>query len=322
MQLSLGTLLHGLQRLLQIDRRRDARDQPVELQRNRIFILPTRYGLLFALLGFVMLLGASNYNNSAGFLLTFLLLSVGLVSILHTYRNLAGLSFRAGRCPPVFCGDNAQYSVIVDNARGTTRYALGLLAEGEFQYHDIPPTGEHRLLIRAETKRRGYRRLGTMTVVSRFPLGLFRAWSIISLDTACLVYPRPAVQASLHEDPGSSGTDRQSASHGDDDFLGYRDYQAGDSPRHIDWKAAARGQRLYTKQFAANEGDVLWLDWDACEDGNTEARLSRLCRAVLDCDQRGRCYGLRLPGVTIAPDSGADHRDACLQALALFEGRP
>jgi len=30
------------------------------------------------------------------------------------------------------------------------------------------------------------------------------------------------------------------------------------------------------------------------------------------------CYGLRLPGREIAPDSGDLHRHRCLEALALF----
>ena len=55
----------------------------MRLERWRIYILPTRAGLLFGLALFTMLLAAINYGLALGFALTFLLASVGLVSMLH-----------------------------------------------------------------------------------------------------------------------------------------------------------------------------------------------------------------------------------------------
>jgi uncharacterized protein (DUF58 family) len=43
---------------------------------------------------------------------------------------------------------------------------------------------------------------------------------------------------------------------------------------------------------------------------------------VLDADAAHRAYGLRLPGIEIAPALGSAHRIACLRALALFEYAP
>jgi uncharacterized protein (DUF58 family) len=62
----------------------------------------------------------------------------------------------------------------------------------------------------------------------------------------------------------------------------------------------------------------LWLDWAATAGrGDTETRLSLLTGWVLAAEREQYRYGLRLPGRLIAPDSGAAHRDACLEALAL-----
>jgi uncharacterized protein (DUF58 family) len=47
-----------------------------------------------------------------------------------------------------------------------------------------------------------------------------------------------------------------------------------------------------------------------------------LCRGVLDAEQSGRHYGLRLPGEVIEPGRGARHAEQCLTALALFGGSP
>ena len=75
---------------------------PVQLDRSRIFILPSSTGLLFAMVLLVMLLGAINYANNMGYMFTFLLGSMALVSVLHSYRNLARLQFTAARAVPVF----------------------------------------------------------------------------------------------------------------------------------------------------------------------------------------------------------------------------
>jgi uncharacterized protein (DUF58 family) len=41
-------------------------------------------------------------------------------------------------------------------------------------------------------------------------------------------------------------------------------------------------------------------------------------RLVLDAEQAGRHYGLRLPTMEIEPSSGMDHQHRCLKALALY----
>jgi len=40
---------------------------------------------------------------------------------------------------------------------------------------------------------------------------------------------------------------------------------------------------------------------------------------VIESEAAGLRYGLRLPGSEYDPDSGALHRDRCLQALALHK---
>ena len=111
---------------------------PVQLDRSRIFILPTATGLLFAVVLLVMLLGAINYANNMGYMFTFLLGSMALVSILHSYRNLAQLQFAAGRAEPVFAGERAAFDIHVGNPAPrctTTRTAGARPHPGE---HSVP----------------------------------------------------------------------------------------------------------------------------------------------------------------------------------------
>ena len=83
------------------------------------------------------------------------------------------------------------------------------------------------------------------------------------------------------------------------------------------WKAVARADLMLTKQFSGASSAQMWLDWDAMPSLDTEQRLSRLAGWVLAAEQSGARYGLRLPGVQIAPERGEAHRGACLQAHAV-----
>jgi uncharacterized protein (DUF58 family) len=298
--------------------RRKPQTTPVTLRFGRIFLLPTRAGLVFAGLLLVMLLGAVNYGNSLGFAFTFLLGSLALVSLLHTYRNLAGLQVSAGRAQGVFPGDAAQFPVHLRDLRGHTRYALALEhADAPPRHVDLRPNGTAELAVPVAATRRGLLRPGRVLVSTRFPLGLVRAWSWLELGTSCPVYPTPAPPGPTPEAHGSAGR-TGILREGDEDFAGLRGYAPGDSPRQIAWKALAREQGLLTKQFAAPAGELLWLDWDALPGLPTEERLSRLCRAVLDAHGDGKAYGLRLPGRSVRPATGEAHLAASLEALALF----
>lgn len=319
MHLSLTSLPHKLHRLLGIERRRAGRDGAVELGQRRIFILPTRYGLLFGLLTFVMLIGATNYNNSAGFLLSFLLIGTALVSMLHAYRNMLRLSFRAGRAGAVFRGETALFGVALDNGRGPGRLGIGLQLAGQPPvFTDVPAGGHVAVELPLPAARRGWLPIGTLTVFTRYPLGLFRAWSLLRLDARCLVYPAPAPRLEAPARRPGAGT-RRDRRPGSDDFMGLRAYHRGDSPRHVDWKAAARRRTLMTKVFCDPLGEALWLDWNDHPAHDTETRLGLLCRGVLWAEEHGYDYGLRLPGTLIETGRGEEHRHRCLKALALHE---
>jgi uncharacterized protein (DUF58 family) len=320
MHLSLTSLPHKLHRLLGIDRRHAPRDRAVELRQRRIFILPTRYGLLFGLLTFVMLIGATNYNNSTGFLLSFLLIGTAMVSVLHTYHNMLRLTFLAARAGAVFCGESALYSVVIDNGTGPGRIGVGLNLEGQPPvYTDVAAGARITVELALPATRRGWLPIGTLTVFTRYPLGLFRAWSQLRLDANCLVYPAPAAHFETAAPRHADGGQRRAQRPGSDDFMGLRNYHPGDSPRHIDWKAAARGRALLIKTFGDNTGEELWLDWRDYPGRDAESRLGQLCRGVLWAEESGHSYGLRLPGEVIVAGHGEDHKHRCLKALALCE---
>lgn len=294
---------------------------------NRIFILPTRYGLAFALALSAMLLGAINYNNGLAYVLVFLLASVALVSMLHANRNLWGLKLGVSAPKPAFAGSAARFYFSIDNRGQAARYALNVryrydpdaAHELDGVHHlDLSADTVAREVIEAPAIKRGVQPLGEVVLSTRFPFGLFRAWCPLKIDSECLVYPRPEGRQPLPASAAAGSRESGLKGVGRDDFSGFRDYVPGDSPRQIHWKAVARERGLPVKLFSgAGEGELL-LRFEDVKATGTEARLSQLCRWILDAEGSGFRYGLSLPEVEIPPGDGEAHHHACLKALALF----
>jgi uncharacterized protein (DUF58 family) len=294
---------------------------PVQLDRSRIFILPTATGLLFAVVLLVMLLGAINYANNMGYMFTFLLGSMALVSILHSYRNLAQLQFAAGRAEPVFAGERAAFDILIGNPGERPRYAIELeLPGGTPVSVDVAGGQTAGATLHRPAQRRGRLAPGRIRISTLYPLGLFRAWAYVELDMSCVVYPRPGPARGVPPHAVYRPNRAGDKGRGVDDFAGFRPYRPGDSPRHLFWKAAARDQALLVKQFGGDRADELWLDWNDLPDLPTEGRLEQLCRWVIDADRQQLRYGLRLPGSEQPIDSGPGQRARCLEMLALHPG--
>ncbi len=293
----------------------------IVLVQRRIFILPSRYGMIYVVALIMMLTGSINYNLSLGFILTFLLTALGINSILHTFRNLARLRIAAGRVQPVFAGDIAHFTLIIDNPGALDRYAIGVTHDKrDAVYTDVLARQSATVSVPVPASQRGILYPGRLTLFTNFPLGLCYAWAYAELAMQCIVYPRPeAARVPLPLPDAQAGTGIAYGS-GQEDFSGLRSYHPGDSPRHIAWKAAARGQGLLTKHFSGRADTELWLDWQATSDTlGIEGRLSRLARWVIDAHAAALSFGLRLPGVTLPPAPGNAQRERCLEALALFK---
>ena len=294
----------------------------IVLGHKRVYIVPSRLGLLFGGALLILLVGSINYALALGFALTFLLAGMGLAGMVQTARNLAQLQVSAARVEPVFAGEAAQFRLVLENAAPHDRPEILLrhLASRAECTVDVAPSTVTEAPVVVPAARRGWLPLGRVMLETRFPLGLFRAWSYVEPESRCLVYPRPEASAL----PPLAPSDQQGAvrahAQGTDDFSGLRSYQASDSPRHVAWKSVARSDVMLTKQFAGEAVAELWLDLrDTPATLDLERRLSRVAGWVIAAERAGARYGLRLPGGQLAPDRGDAHRAACLEMLALHE---
>ena len=301
-----------------IFRARAPESPPVTLVQRRIFILPTRQGYSFAFAVLVLLVASINYALALGFVLTFTLVSMAGVAMLHTWRNLAHMKLRPGRCDSIFAGETAQFAITLETP-SATRFAIAVRRrDGDPVYADVIPHGTTAITVPVATPRRGVLRCGRLEIFTRYPVGLFHAWSYVDFDLKAIVYPRPDPEAGAPPMHSKSDTEEGIPVAGDEEFNLLRTYRAGDAPKLIAWKALARERGLLTKEFSAMASSELWLDWDDARAPDTESRLSVLSQWVIQAERFGQGYGLRIPGVSIPPDRGEAHRTRCLEALALF----
>jgi uncharacterized protein (DUF58 family) len=299
----------------------------VMLGQRRVFIVPTGAGWGFAAMLVLLFIGSVNYNLNLGFAFTFLIASCAVVDMHLTFRNLAYLHLAPGRAAAVFCGDMALFELQLINRRKHDRYAIWLdfygHAEAVAQAIDVAALGTSSVTLGVASTVRGWLPAPRVRLVTRFPLGLLRAWSYWQPDLRVLVYPHPEENAPplpLAASPAAHGVGMA----GNDDFAGIRPYRPGDPLQQLAWRQIARidpalGGMLLTKHFEGGAASELVIDFAALPRVmDLELKLSRMTRWVLDAEAGGLPYAFRLGALDLPPAHGAAQQATCLQALAEF----
>jgi uncharacterized protein (DUF58 family) len=292
----------------------------VVLDQRRIFIVPTGYGFLFLTIAALLFIGGINYENNLLMAFSFLLVSIFLMSILHTFRNLAGVTLVAGGMRPGFAGARGALEVRI-SSHGRAHRSLWLNWPGApAEEVSVEADQEQSLWLSVALRRRGLQHPGRLRIESRYPVGLLRTWSLVDLDHLCLAWPKPLPGGECPARGGDDDSGKQQHEIGSEDFEGLRNYIVGDSLKLVDWKSYARGRGLNTKLFTDPAEGRLWLEWDLLAGLDPESRYSRLCYWVLQMEHQALRYGLKLPDGELPPALGALHREQALEMLALSGG--
>ena len=300
-----------------LDRRIPPQSRVLLTQRN-IFIFPTRTAIAFGALLLLLLLGAINYQNSLIYGVAFLLGSLFLVTILHTFRNLSGLTLELVDSKPGFVGEDIEFNLRISRGSGKARHGIQVgWPEAVKQWVEMHTTDSVSVRLFSQSSRRGWYNPGRLLIETRYPLGLLRAWTWVDLNAKALVYPEP-VFISLPELVRGQRDDGELVDYqGSDDFTALRDYQPGDPVRHILWRRYARTDDLVLKEYSGFVEPRAWFDYEFAV-GDVEERLSVLTGWVLQAKQKEQEFGLRLPGLVIEPGVGDAQVTRALEALALF----
>ena len=293
----------------------------ITLGLKRIFVIPTATSVALLLTIIVLFLLAINFQNSLLYGLSFWLLALIVVTIFFTYRNLSGLTVKAIQSTPCFAGEKAVFELEVSCPEKQKKSAVSLGWKDE-DVATVNLQKHHNVHIKLShsTSKRGLFKPDRLNIFTVYPIGTIVAWSYAALDMKCIVHPSPKLHKTAEN--GQSVDDQAEQgleiANGSTDFSGIRDYQRGDSPKHIHWGAYAKTGKAYTKTFVDYANHDLWLKWETLNVSGIENRLSHLCAKILQYHQEKQIYGLRIPGKTIHPSSGDAHKNTCLTALALY----
>ena len=326
---------------------------------RNLFILPTPLGYQYLLLVGTLFVLGTNYQNNLILALAYLLLSLFITTLLYCHQNLVGLELKALPTTPRFVGESASFEIALNTQ--TPCYALQLMphrpsaSRGWFHRHlnkqperrqrprlllqeQLPLlTTQGKLCVTLHPWRRGWMQAGRLEISSRFPLGLFKCWSLVDLQLATLIYPSPLAchMQPLVTDPGDKQMPASAHHHGDishqltrahshnvEELSGLRPHKPGEAMSLIAWKQVAQGRGMVSKEFASEERVACWLSLAQAPGHTLEEQLSALCYQVQELSKQGQSFGLRLHEVRLAPGSGLDHQRQALQSLACYRSEP
>jgi uncharacterized protein (DUF58 family) len=295
-------------------------DKTAVLGPRQIYILPTRWGLLYGIMLTAMLIGSINYALSLGYFLTFLLASLGNSAMLYTWRNLVYLQVELLDAQPAFAGESVSVVAIIKESKHLTRHAIvSHFSEDAKTYFDILQNEMNRIEIKLNAQQRGWMTLPRLTLYTEFPLSLLHAWAYVQCPLRVMVYPTPA---NISTTPMNFTTfANQGDFHtpfGDDEFIGHKAYQTGDAPSRVDWKASSRGVGMLSKQYSGYAQSSIWLNWENTAGVPYEERISIMTRWVIEANKANLSFGIKLPQQTLAPSQGERHYVQVLSLLALM----
>lgn len=286
------------------------------LSQRNIFIFPTGFGAFYLLVTALLFTIGLNYQNNSVYAFCFFLVAVFVAAIMPTFNNLQGLTIR---CKPSSVTVQGSAADVVLYCSGGARERFQLMLHHEpVTVFDVAPEQRGDVHLSMSFADPGIQPLAAIKMQSVYPLGLYRAWTWLSLAHVVYVAPRPVRVSELQQliEPQGRAVNWQLK---ESDERELREYRHGDSARDIFWRRAAGEGPLLSKtrglQRRAESPQGL-LDYQRSQASQHRAKLADLCYWVLHCDAHGLPFGLSLPSGQIPLDSGARHRARCLQALA------
>ena len=316
------------------DKQRDAETSSWRSRWQRFRQSSIRVRFNFHTLSLVGILAAMAYtgavqNNGAAYLLCFLTGTMAAMSWLRAWENLRGLEVVAGRLSVQRAGSESKLPLEIRATGSQSVWGLEVLSAGSGKWSFIEQIDSgHKVAVSVflPPAEIGVEPSIRVRLRSSYPLGLFSAERDVVLEHTRKTHPQaegvlplPAPDPTLAGARLESGHSAGQPGREGDDFAGMREWQAGDSLRHVDWRAVARGRPLLVKQWASGTGAAVTLDWSKLE-LEPAARASQMARWIESCESSSTPYALRLPKTEIAVNLGPVHAQKCLDALTEMAG--
>jgi len=302
----------------------------IRVQEQRLYawrrIRFTTGGLAFTLGTLAVGFAALNTGNNLLYLLLGAMLGSMVVSGWLSEQAIRGLLVEREPTHPVTVGQDLRITYHVRNTkRRIPSMAVEILEEGlpnaAFVAH-APAMGEARPSSRNRFTRRGTFPLGTVTLSTAFPFGLFRKERDVEIPGEIVVWPRcgRALRPTVHShgrealappsaagSPGSRG-----------EFRSLRGYRPGDDPRDIHWRSSARLQEPVVREYERDAARTRWicLDVRGRPDEAAEVAVEVAASLAARAAAEGRAFGLAAGDLAVDPGEGPGQLARVLDMLA------
>ena len=291
----------------------------IKSKKNRIFIIPTRFGVLFTIIIIILLLISVSHDGTNGKILTVFLVTAGLMAMFMTHGNLENLTISVLEDSFQPEGQQGELNISIQAKNIFGRYAIEITSpktsnSGNIQPINIENNVNQLTKLKTEKLPIGIFDLGQVKIATRYPLGLFYAWKWLEVKGSIVSYPKPEGHLYFLQ----SGKDRgkNSSIYRDlDDFSGHRNFQSGDNIRHIDWKALARGRPLLIKEFKGGSGARYIFRMSKLKNLTYGEQLSQMSLWIHDAHMHGATYAIETNKSMTAQSSGEAHFLRCLREL-------
>ena len=297
---------------------------------------PTRAGWIFFALTFGVGFAALNTGNNLLYLVLALMLAFLVLSGVLSESALRGIEVRRRLPRELVAGEEAFVTLEISNAqRRVAAYAVlvedriegdgdGDRAAGRCFALRIEPEARETRSYRLRPERRGELAFRGFVVFTRFPFGLFSKSLLIEDESVALVYPHLEPVRVPREFGGAqhAGQEVQGPRGSGAEVTGLREFQRGDPPRRIDWKASLRSREVWVREVASDcEAEVeVRLRTRGQRPGEAfERAVSWSASEVAAFLDAGLRVGLRTDADFVAPEAGPQHRARLLAFLARLD---
>lgn len=296
-------------------------------QRQRIYIVPTVFGFISGLLVLGVAIFASATNSAAALVLCAILLLAGMLAIFQTNITVSQIKLLRLESEDVPAGHAVPLRVTLLNYSKQRKYMLNVGVAHSFWssnkntvlIESIDAGSSSEVLMYLPAHSRGVYGVPTLTVSSKFPLGVCRAWLHLKEPKDFVVYPEPKGESRQVVDPHQFGGDRRIQLRDDSDFWGHRAYRQGDSLMHVDWKAHARGRGMQTKQFSFGTTPSRAIRLADAHGESLETKLQQVSLWVHDAYEKDEAFSVELPMRTLSAGQGTKQFRMAMRALAEIE---
>ncbi len=249
---------------------------------------PTRRGVGSCLAAILLFLIGTNIQAGWLFVLGSLMLGAVVAGAAMPRAMIRHLEVQRHAPEEVFAGDDVEVDLVIRNP--DRRRKLSITVEDA---HIAPATvfvaavDPHETVVVGTIRhaaRRGLTEAATVTIGSLAPFGMARATRVAAAPGRTIVYPRIVPVDRMPELLGATkpldAASQRSRRGTGQEFLQIREYELGDSLRHVHWPSTARHGSLMVREFEQEVPRRLGILLDTAADTGGEETALDLCCSV------------------------------------------